>query len=146
MGKIEQTLIKIKEEIKPLLIEMFPAMEEEIKFTCEDNFQEWFGMLFELQNWLVHPDMIAIGGDQLVMQTSKLKEARAELIDYDTLKDYDFISVVLMENEFHLIDGHHRVLKARDIGISQLRGCVWTKEPNNHKNCGKIKQLMINNL
>jgi hypothetical protein len=146
MEKIEQTLIKIKEDIKPLLIEIFPAMEEEIKFACEDNFQEWFGMLFELQKWLVHPSMIAIGGDQLVMQTSKLKEARAELIDYDTLKDYDFISVVLIKNELHLIDGYHRVLKARDIGISQLRGCVWNKAQNVHPNCGKIKQLIINNL
>lgn len=143
---LTNTLIKIRDEVKPLLIEMFPNMVAEINFAYEDNFQEWFGMLFELNKWLVHPGMIAIGGDQLVMSTSKLKETRAELESYEGLEDYGFISTVLIENEFHLIDGYHRVLKARDIGISQVRGCVWTKAKNVHPNCGKIKQLIIKNL
>lgn len=146
MAKIEQTLMKIRDKIKPLLLEVFPDMKEEIEFAYEDNFQEWFGMLFDLHKWLVHPGMIAIGGDQLVMSTTRLKQARAELKDYEGLKDYGFISTVLIENEFHLVDGYHRVLKARDIGISQVRGCVWTKAKNVHPNCGKIKQLIINNL
>ena len=146
MAKIEQTLMKIRDKIKPLLLEVFPDMKEEIEFAYEDNFQEWFGMLFDLHKWLVHPGMIAIGGDQLVMSTTRLKQARAELKDYEGLKDYDFISTVLIENEFHLVDGYHRVLKARDIGISQVRGCVWTKAKNVHPNCSKIKQLIINNL
>lgn len=146
MGKIEQTLKKIKRDIKPLLTEIFPEMEEEIKFAYEDNFQEWLGMLFSLDEWLVHPDMIFITADKLVTSTTKLKTARQELKNYEGLEDYDFISVVLIEGEIHLLDGYHRVLKAREIGINQLRGCVWVKAKNTHPNCARIKQLIINNL
>lgn len=146
MTDIAKTLRKIRDDIEPLLREIFPDCAEEIEFACEDNFQEWFGMLFKLEEWLVHPAMIEIGSDKLVMSSSKLKEARAELDDYEGLKNYDFISTVLIENEFHLIDGYHRVLKARELGISQLRGCVWTKAKNVHPNCGKIRELIIKNL
>ena len=144
--KIKQTLIKIKDDVKPLLIEMFPNSWESIEFAYEDNFREWLAMLFDLQKWYLRSDIISIEEGKLFLQTNKLKKVREELVNYTTLEDYDFISVVLMGNELHLIDGYHRVLKARDSGIAHLKGCVWEKAPNKHPNCAKIRELIIKNL
>jgi hypothetical protein len=146
MGKIEQTLMKIRDEIKLLLLEIYPNMVESISFHWEEGYQEWFGMLFQLNAWELRSGMIDINDIQ--MSESRTEEVRKEMTAecFKNIEDYGFISVVEMDNKFHLIDGYHRVLIAKDIGISQLRGCVWKKEYNNHKNCEKIKLLIINNL
>lgn len=144
MAKINQTLIKIKDKIESLLLEMYPNMSESITFHKQEGYQEWFGMLFKLSEWQLRPGMIDI--NDIEMSNSRTEEVKVELEAYEGIEDYGFISVVEMENRFHLIDGYHRVLVARDIGISQLRGCIWKKESNTHPNCAKIKNLIINNL
>lgn len=144
MIKINQTLMKIKDNIKPLLLEVYPNMQEEIEFAYQDNFQEWFGMLFELSKWQLRPGMIDI--NLIEMSDSRIKEVSNDLKDYEGIKDYGFISAVEMDGNLHLIDGYHRVLVAKNIGISQIRGCIWQKNQNTHVNCDKIKKYIINNL
>ena len=48
MARINQTLMKIRDKIKPLLLEMYPNMSEAIDFHWQESYQEWFGMLFKL--------------------------------------------------------------------------------------------------
>ena len=145
MGKIKQTLMKIRDKIKPLLLEMYPNMQESISFHHQEGYQEWFGMLFKLNEWQLRPGMIDI--DNIEMSEKSINKALIENQDNTgIIEDYGFISVVEMDGKFHLIDGYHRVLVARDTGISQLRGCIWKKEPNTHENCEKIKKLIIDNL
>jgi len=144
MARINQTLMKIRDKVKPLLLEMYPNMQESIDFHWQEGYQEWFGMLFKLNEWQLRPGMIDI--NDIEMSQSRTEEVTLELEAYEGIEDYGFISVVEMENRFHLIDGYHRVLVARNIGISQLRGCIWKKEPNTHENCGKIKKLIIDNI
>ena len=144
MNKIEQTLMKIRDDIKPLLIEMYPKMSESISFHWQEGYKEWFGMLFKLNEWQIRPGMIDI--NDIVMSETRTKEVELDLESYEGIEDYGFISIVEMEGSFHLIDGYHRVLVARNIGISQLRGCIWAKIPNPHVNCAKIKNIIINNL
>ena len=144
MGQITQTLIKIKEDIKPLLTEMYPNLIELIDFVHRDNYQEWAGMLFNLIEWQISPELIDI--NTLTLSDIKSKKVAKELDDYVGMTDFGYISVVVMDGEQHLIDGYHRVLTAKEQGIRQLKGGVWTKEPNTHENCAKIKNLIINNL
>lgn len=136
--------MKIRDKVKPLLLEMYPNMQEAIDFHWQEGYQEWFGMLFKLNEWQLRPGMIDI--NDIEMSQSRTEKVKVELEAYEGIEDYGFISVVEMENRFHLIDGYHRVLVARDIGISQLRSCIWKKEPNTHENCEKIKKLIINNI
>jgi len=144
MADIKKTLIKIKDKIRPLLIEMYPNMVESINFHNQEAYQEWFGMLFKLNEWQMRPAMIDI--NDIEMSESRTKEVQVELEAYEGIEDYGFLSFVEMEDRFHLIDGYHRVLVAREIGISQLRSCIWKKETNTHENCAKIKKLIIDNL
>ncbi len=144
MTKIENTLRKIRDKIKPLLLEMYPDLSEAIESHYQENFNEWFGMLFKLHEWEVKAGIVNI--DELVMSQSKTAEVREELLDYEGLSDYGYISVVFLEGEYHLIDGYHRVLIARENEITHLKACIWEKVPNNHENCNKIKQLIIKNL
>lgn len=138
MGKIRQTLIKIKEDIKPLLVEMFPHLEKQIQFAYEDDFQEWFGMLFDLKSWSMSSSTIGI--------EKFAKDSLADIRGYEGLKDFGYISVVLIEGDYQLVDGYHRVLVASQRGLLQLEGVVWEKKLNDHHNCEKIKQLIIDNL
>lgn len=144
MAKIEQTLMKIRDKIKPLLLEMYPDMSELISFHHQEGFQEWFGMLFKLNEWQLRTGMIDI--HDIEMSDSRITEVMGELDNYEGLTDWGYLSTVEMENKLHLIDGYHRVLIARNEGMSQLRGCIWKKEKNTHKNCGEIKKLIIENL
>ena len=145
MGKIEQTLKKIKDDIKPLLIEMYPDLSEAISFAHQDNFQEWFGMLFEMHKWNAKADLIDI--KDLILSNKRTEEVLKELEGYIEMTDFGYISVVSMEDGYHLIDGYHRVLLiAKEQEMLQLKGIVWSKGPNLHPNCAKIKKLIINNL
>lgn len=144
MAKIEQTLMKIRDKIKPLLLEIYPDMSELISFHHQEGFQEWFGMLFKLDEWQLRTGMIDI--NLIEMSDSRIEKIKDELEDYEGIEDYGYISTVEMENEFHLIDGYHRVLVARQQGLLQLKGCIWSKKTNTHKNCAKIKKLIIENL
>ena len=142
---IEQTLKKIREKIKPLLLEIYPNMQEGIQFAYEDNFQEWFGMLFKLNEWQMRPGMIGL--KHLEMSKKLIIKARKENQDREgDIEDYGYVSVVQIENDFHLIDGYHRVLEAQDEGMLQLKGVIWEKQPNYHENCAKIKKLIIDEL
>jgi len=165
MANIVNTLIKVKDQIKPLLIEIFPDCEEAINFQYEDNFQEWFGMLFKLEEWDLTMEEFWV--QSLEMSESRIKKCKEELKSYEGLEDFGIISVVKMEHEYigavplddgyfhespemeienHLVDGYHRVLIAKKRGLSKLKGCAWEKHPNDHPNCKKIKNLIINNL
>lgn len=147
MAKVIETLIKIKSRIADLLVEIFPNCKEEIEFACKDDFKEWFGMLFKLNEWQMRPGMIAIDKDSLVMSSTLLNKAREENKNNgNDIEDYGFISVVIIDGEFHLIDGYHRVLIAQEKGIISLRGIIWEKKPNSHVNCSKIKKLIIDEL
>lgn len=144
MANIEQTLMKIRDKIKPLLLEMYPGLSEAISFHWQEGYQEWFGMLFKLREWQLRPGMLDI--NDIITSDTKELEARGELESYEGLEDYGFISAVEMEDRFHLIDGYHRVLIARDNGMLQLKACIWKKEENLHENCDKIRKLIIDNL
>lgn len=137
-----QTLMKTRDKIKPLLVEMFPDCEDAIQFQYEDGFQEWFGMLFTLKDWKLTPKTLDIADIQ--MSKSKTRKSEDELFSYEGLEDFGIISVVLMEGEFHLIDGYHRTVLAKQRGLLQLEGCVWEKVSNNHENCTKIRTIIIN--
>jgi hypothetical protein len=145
MGKIKQILIKTKDRIKDLLIEMKPEMEKEIELAYKDNFNEWFGMLFQLDKFDLRPGLIDI--NNIKMSKSKLKEAQSEMLLYENLRDLHYISMVQIGQEYHLIDGYHRVIKARKANIDVLKATIWTKvEHNDHKNVPKIRGLIMDNI
>mgnify|MGYP000877741051 CR=1 FL=1 len=146
MGKIEQTLKKIKDDVKPLLDEMYPDLKEGIAFAYQDDFQEWFGMLFDMPKWQMKSGLINI--EKLIDSMSERRaiETSVGLEDYERITDFGYISVVDIEGEHHLIDGFHRVLVAKQRDLLQLKGVIWEKKSNNHPNCAKIRKLIINNL
>lgn len=145
MGKIEQILTKTKDRIKDLLIEMKPEMVKEIELAYKDNFNEWFGMLFQLDKFDLRPGLIDI--NNIKMSKSKLKEAQSEMLLYKNLIDLHYISMVQIGQEYHLIDGYHRVIKARKAGIGVLKATIWTKvEHNDHKNVPKIRGIIMDNI
>jgi|VirMetMinimDraft_7_1064189.scaffolds.fasta_scaffold125988_2 hypothetical protein len=144
MKKIDNTLIKIKDEVALLLRGMYPELLEAIEYHKQEHFQEWFAFLFEADKWQASTDLINIRD----IQTSATKSmaANRELETYQGLPDLGYMSVVLIDGKYHLIDGYHRVLLARERGFDALKCVIWKKELNMHQNCQKIKQLIINNL
>lgn len=141
---MENILVKIKDKIKPLLILMFPLCQKSIEFQYKDDFKEWFGMLFKLNNWNLEEKSINIS--KLHLSKTQIKKSEIDLHLYEDIENFGIISTVEINNELHLIDGYHRVLIARQRGLEKLQGCVWSKIKNKHINCDLIKNLILKNL
>ena len=143
MAIISETLKNISVKVESLLIEMYPNLSEAIAFHAIENQKEWFAMLFTLHKWQASSAVI----DQNTIHTQEYREAAVlkEIEGYSDV-DYGYITVVLMEGEYHLVDGYHRVFIARQEGVDKLKAVVWEKKPNNHPNCQKIKDLILKNL
>lgn len=144
MPNFRKTLIKIKDEIKPLLFEVFPDCAEAIEFQYKEDFQEWFSMLFNISDWTMK--MVDVDINKIYLNKNNESEARENLESYEGLEDYGIFSLVTIKGRFHMIDGYHRVLIAKKENISHIKCCVWEKTPNTHKNCDIIKQLILENL
>ena len=146
MGKLLETLIKVKGEIKPLLLEMFPDCLEAIEAAYTDDFQEWFGMLFHMPSWRVKPGLINLNKLITNPRLDKVSEVEVKDEGFDDDMDYGYISVVEIGGDHHLVDGYHRVFIAQENGMEQLKGVIWKKYPNDHPNCSIIKKLILNAL
>ena len=144
MKSVENTLNKIKDEVALLLREMYPELLEAIDYHKQENFQEWFAMLFEGHKWKA--STIIVDTKLIITSESRMDMVEQEIESYQGLPDLGYITIVPLEGEYHLIDGYHRFLLAKEREIDTLKAVLWTKTPNMHPNCQKIKQLIINNL
>lgn len=144
MKVFANTLSKVKTELARLLTQMYPDMNEAIAYHTQENFREWFGILFDLHKWEATTTMIDIDTIQYVQ--SKMEVAKTEIDDYQGIEDLGYITVVTIESEYHLLDGYHRILLAKDREIDTVKAVVWKKGQNMHSNCQKIKQLILDNL
>jgi hypothetical protein len=144
MKDIKKTLERIKDDLKVLLDDMYPNLKESIALAHKEHFKEWFAMLFEINKWHLEGRLICV--DKLILVDKLENKAKEELEDYQLMEDLSWISAIEQSKELFLLDGYHRVLLAKERDLKELKGVVWRKEPNFHKNCTLIKNLIFNNL
>ena len=144
MGKIREAQHASRDAVRDLLIEMFPKLKEEILFAYKEDFQEWFGMIFEMHKWMMYRDPKIVVND-LILLDSRAKEVAEDLAGYEDVSP-NHISVVEINGKRHLVDGFHRIIMAKKKSIKTVSGVLWVKVPNPHDNCILLKKELIKYL
>jgi hypothetical protein len=144
MGRIREAQHSSRDEVKELLTEMFPKLKEEILFAYKEDFQEWFGMIFEMHKWMMYRDPKIVVKD-LILLDSRVKEVENDLTKYEDVSP-NHISVVEINGKRHLVDGFHRIGMAKKKSIETVSGVLWVKVPNPHGNCFLLKKELIKYL
>jgi hypothetical protein len=146
MGIFGKTMEKISGQVADLLVEMYPNLDKVIRFHEEENFNEWFALLWDLHKWNLDP--ISIYTDHISVVKSKVKKIANTIDNYEGLEDLGYFTLVMTdENEYHLLDGYHRLALAKRRDIKFIDKAVyWHKGQNSHPNCLKITRLIRENL
>lgn len=146
MHTFEKTMKKVSGQVADLLVEMYPHLHEAIRFHEKENFNEWFALLWDIHKWNLDP--IAIYTDHISTIKTRVNAVAPTIDNYEGLKELGYFSLVMTDkNEYHLIDGYHRLALAKRRKIKFLDKVVyWHKGENSHTNSLKIRRLIRENL
>lgn len=157
------------DEIRQLLLQMFPGAREaiELQYRDEDGapFAEWRRMIYEIDRWVLEGPF-QIDSKHLILDPEDYRQrmdkykryvadkeagrpARYFRNDESDPRDIDFaklppITVAKTSGGFEVVDGVHRATLARVAG-KPLKAYVWKSATNKHPNVAKIKSLFSRN-
>lgn len=133
-------ITKIRDDIKVLLLEIYPELTEEINFAHRDYFQEWFVFLYTFYDWEIKKDNIDL--HKLEYQPLRMKKIYGKVESYRNLKELGPITTLYAEgHKLFLVDGYHRATVALERSITHIDGVVFFKKENLHPNARKISEL-----